>query len=143
MTQSIQKSPRSVLAVLCVLALVLTGLGTQSATADESPDVLNASSVALGVIDSDIQVGRYTVTAQSDRAVEVDAQNRTGGDMTFTQRLKLNGGGALDYRSVVFTTHGEAVLHAYALSASAGADRLLALYDEEEAVGIMISDVRA
>lgn len=120
------------LAVAMALALAVTGLGVDApARAEESPDVLNPSAMPIGPITSDTQVGRYTIRATEAAAVEVDAQERTGGEHVFTQRLKLNGGGTPERRSVAFTTFGPAVLNAYALSASASADRQLALYTQD------------
>lgn len=125
------KRLRTILALMCAMALVATGLSLGSASAQENPDVLNASEMPMGVIDSSIPVGRYIVNATASAAVEVDGQNRTGGEHSFTQRLKLNGSGNANQRSVSFNTVGPAVLNAYALSASAGADRELALYTED------------
>lgn len=125
------KRLRTIFALMCAMALVATGLSLGSASAQENPDVLNASEMPMGVIDSSIPVGRYIVNATASAAVEVDGQNRTGGEHSFTQRLKLNGSGNANQRSVSFNTVGPAVLNAYALSASAGADRELALYTED------------
>lgn len=119
---------RSAIAALAVAAMALVGL-TSTAAADQH--VLNASEMELGVYDAPTQVGLFTVTATGDRTVEVDANNKSGGGMTFTQRLKLGGAGTADYRSVQFTTYGEAVVTAYALSSSSSADRALALYTSD------------
>lgn len=131
MNPSTVRPIRTILALMCAVALIATGLSLSTARAQESPDVLNASSMAAGVITSDLVVGRYVVKATDSAAVEVDGQNRTGGEHAFTQRLKLNGAGNANQRSVMFTTVGPATLNAYALSASAGADRDLALYSED------------
>ncbi|GAB3822370.1 hypothetical protein GCM10028820_32750 [Tessaracoccus terricola] len=134
-TRPMRKLLTLALSLATALALALSGPGANHpASADESPDVLNPSAMPLGVITSDVQVGRYTIRATEAAAVEVDAQERTGGEYVFTQRLKLNGGGTAERRSVAFTTFGPAVLNAYALSASASADRQLALYAEDGAL---------
>ncbi|MFP5314033.1 MAG: fibronectin type III domain-containing protein [Actinomycetes bacterium] len=116
---------RSAVAALAVAALMVTGLATP-ASADQH--VLNASAMEPGVYSAPTQVGQFTVTATGDRTVEVDANSKTGGGMDFTQRLKFGGAGSADFRSVQFTTYGEAVLTTYALSSSSSADRALALY---------------
>jgi hypothetical protein len=51
--------------------------------------------------------------------------------MSFTQRLELGGAGSAEFRSVAFTTDGEATLTAYVLSSSSSADRALALYTSD------------
>ena len=119
---------RSAVAALVVAALMITGLATPAA-ADQH--VLNASEMEPGVYAAPAQVGQFTGTATGGSPVEVDANNKTGGGMDFTQRLKLGGAGAADYRSVQFTTYGEAVVTAYALSSSSSADRALALYTSD------------
>ncbi|MFA9431754.1 right-handed parallel beta-helix repeat-containing protein [Egicoccus sp. AB-alg2] len=119
-----QPHARSAIALLAALALLLTGLGTSSAAAQSAPAVLNASFMDIGVIAEDLEVGRFTVR----HGTEVDANSKTGGGMTFTRRLKLNGAGDAGYRSVAFTTTDEATLTVYALSSSSSADRALALY---------------
>ena len=123
-----QKNPiRALIAVLAAAALTATGLGASPASGAED-DALNASQMELGTYTADAAVGRFVVKANESQVVEVDEQNRTGGGMSFTQRLKLGGAGNAEGRSVQFTTQGEATLAAYALSASASADRALALY---------------
>lgn len=121
---------RSAVSVLLALALALAGLAT-GAAAQTSDDVLNASDMEQGVITSNVAVGRFTVTATEAKPVEVDGNNKTGGGMEFTQRLKLGGSGAAEYRSVKFTTSGEATLTAYVLSSSSSSDRALALYADD------------
>ncbi|MBO1752576.1 right-handed parallel beta-helix repeat-containing protein [Actinotalea sp. BY-33] len=126
---------RPLIAALATAALTTTGLGATAAAAAEhdevtapSEHVLNASQMDLGVYTTDTAVGRFVVTATETAAVEVDAQDRTGGGQSFTQRLKLNGAGTAERRSVLLTTQSEATVTVYALSASASADRALALY---------------
>ncbi|MFA9444657.1 right-handed parallel beta-helix repeat-containing protein [Egicoccus sp. AB-alg6-2] len=118
---------RASLAVLVTAAMTLTGLSAV-AMADTHADVLNASTMEPGVLTSNVQVGRFTVTATESSPVEVDGNNKTGGGMSFTQRLKLNGGGSATARSVRFSTDGEATVRVYALSSSSSADRALALF---------------
>ena len=136
MYPSTRTPARTILTMICAVAMAMalaaTGVGVNStARADEPPEVLDVSAMPIGVITSDTQVGRFTIRATETAAVEVDAQDRTGGEHVFTQRLKLNGGGTPERRSVAFTTFGPAVLNAYALSASAGSDRQLGLYSED------------
>lgn len=124
------KNPlRALLAILAVIAMTATGLGASPATADEHK-VFNASEMELGTYSTETPVGDFIVNATDAKTVAVDEQDRTGGGMTFTQRLKLGGAGSADYRSVEFTTSDEATVDIYALSSSSSADRALALYTE-------------
>ena len=128
---------RLAVAALAVAALAVAGLASPAAA---NQHVLNASEMELGVYAAAAQVGPFTVTATGDRTVEVDADNKTGGGVDFTQRLKLGGAGNADYRSVQFTTDGETVVTAYALSSSSSSDRALALYTSD---GIEIDSMPA
>src|SRR5690554_5253542 len=107
--------PRNILATTLTALLVLIGLAPL-AHPNDPPAVLNASEMEARVHDGDVTVGVFTVTANGERTVEVDANSKTGANgMAFSQRLKLGGSGTAEYRSVRFTTLGEATLNVYAL----------------------------
>ncbi|HLS48507.1 MAG TPA: hypothetical protein VK024_00810, partial [Actinomycetaceae bacterium] len=118
-----------------VLASLLTVVGL-APLAQAEPDYTFDPTVLAGegevVYDSPTAVGIFTVTATGDRTVAVDANSKTGANgAAFTHRLKLGGAGTADYRSVRFTTPGEATLDVYALSSSSSADRALNLHAVE------------
>ena len=122
-----RKTTRILIAILMTCAIAVAGLGAGPAMAADE-HILNASEMELGAITSNVSVGRYTVTATDAKPVEVDENNKTGGGMSFTQRLKLGGAGNANERSVAFTTGDEATLTAYVLSSSGTDDRAIALY---------------
>ena len=124
--------PRLLAAVLASL-LCVVGLAP---LAHAEPDYVFDPTVLAGegevVYNSPTAVGIFTVTATGDRTVAVDANSKTGANgAAFTHRLKLGGAGSADYRSVRFTTTGEATLDIYALSSSSGSDRALNVHAVE------------
>ncbi len=66
--------------------------------------------------------------AASGKNVTIESNSQTATDGEgFSQRLKLNGTGNADARSIHFSTSGEATVTVYALSGSSSADRSLTL----------------
>jgi hypothetical protein len=86
---------------------------------------------------------KFTVNAKSDKGVTIEAMDkaRTAADgEVFNSRIKLNGGGALDYRSISFTVKAKAKLRNYLASSSKTDARTLKLCD---AKGAVITDLVA
>ena len=79
-------------------------------------------------------VNGFTVNATSEKGVTVDENAKTADDgESFTLRLKLNGTGAADYRSIHFTAAAASKVTVYAMSGSSSADRELGLFTEDGA----------
>ena len=77
----------------------------------------------------------FSIYANDSKAVTIealtgDAPERTAEDgEVFNARIKLNGSGAVDYRSVHFTANGAATLKVYTNSTSKDAARTLVVVD--------------
>lgn len=104
--------------------------------------VLNISELENQTLTATQQFGDFTVTATSDKTVVIETHNKTADDgESFTKRLKLGGSGTAEYRSIHFSTSGEAVVTVYAMSASSSsADRKLNLYKLD---GTLVASVNA
>ena len=102
---------------------------------------LSADELEVASYDSTFEKNGFTITAASDRKVDVDANSKTFDDgESFSQRIKLGGTGTADYRSIHFTTTGAATVKIYAISSSSGSDRALGLYKLD---GTMVGEVPA
>ena len=101
---------------------------TNGTTAETVHSVLNVSDLPTGDITADLDLDEYTIKS----GTTVDTHKKTSDEgVEFTQRLKLNGTGSKDSRSVHFSIDGEAELKIYALSASSSAARQLGIYKAE------------
>ena len=128
----ITRALRAPVAVLLAAALSLGG--AVSAGAVGLPSALDASSLAPGDYVASTDTGTdFRIAAVAGKAVTVDAHARVsdrGGE--FTQRIKLNGSGTADARSLHFTVAEADVptqVFVNARSGSGTADRAIALYN--------------
>ncbi|MDB8458299.1 hypothetical protein [Turicibacter sanguinis] len=108
------------------IKLVVDGKEVTGSTAGETvQSILNVSDLPVGDIASDLDLEEFTIKS----GTTIDAHKKTSDEgIEFTQRLKLNGTGSKDSRSVHFSTDKEAELKLYALSASSSAERELGVY---------------
>lgn len=120
---------------ICLMALLLAISSLSHITAiaqisqNTSIKVLNISMLESQTLTTTQQFGDFTVTANADKTVVIENHNKTADDGTsFTKRLKLGGSGTAKYRSIHFSTSGEAIITVYAMSSSSSADRKLNLY---------------
>ena len=105
-----------------------------------SEESVNANDLQPAQLASVEKIDAFTVYAKSDKGVTVEAMDpaRTAKDgEVFTMRVKLNGGGAWDYRSIHFTTKGAAEVVVYLNSSSKTDARVLKLID---AAGNVVSE---
>ncbi|WP_157429011.1 hypothetical protein [Agromyces salentinus] len=125
------KTLRASLAVLATAALTFSA--AVAAVAIGPATALNASDLAVGDIATATDTGTdFRIHATDAKKVTVDAHERVSDrGETFTQRIKLNGSGTADARSLHFTVaEGEAPTRVHVNARSGGsADRALALYD--------------
>lgn len=94
----------------------------------------NVNNLEIGDITANTNLtadGKISLMATSDKAVTVDANDKTYGGIDFNRRLKLNGKGSDTERSVKLLVEGDATIKVYALSGSGSEDRNLNLYDSE------------
>ncbi|GAB3165970.1 hypothetical protein GCM10027059_24380 [Myceligenerans halotolerans] len=121
--------PRSLLTAVAASALVLAGLTTPAA-ADPATALVADDLTPGSITTSDVVAGAFTIMASDAKAVTVDAADRTSdrGDV-YAQRLKLNGAGNSDERSLRFDATAGTEVTVHARSGSGTADRALALYD--------------
>ena len=124
------------------LASTKSGVNVYQVLVDTSSlKALNVSELETQKLTSSTMFGDFTITASSEKAVEIDANEKTADDgESFTKRMKLGGTGSADFRSIQFSTAGKATISVYAMSSSSSADRVLGLYDME---GNLLSQVDA
>lgn len=96
--------------------------------APSSNSVLNASEMKAGDYTEDLVWGEYTIKATAEKNVTVDGNNKTVQGVSYNQRLKLNGTGSADYRSIHFTLAEKSTLTVAAQSGSSSADRALTVF---------------
>jgi hypothetical protein len=125
------KTLRASLAVLATAALTFSA--AVAAVAGGPATALDANDLAVGDISTVLETGTdFRIHATDAKKVTVDAHERISDrGERFTQRIKLNGSGAADARSLHFTVaEGEAPTRVFVNARSGGAaDRALALYD--------------
>ncbi|MCK0116494.1 right-handed parallel beta-helix repeat-containing protein [Isoptericola sp. S6320L] len=114
-----------------VAAAALTVSSAVAAVAAGPETAFRADDLAAGEYTSDVVAGDFTVKAAEGKDVDVDGSSRTSdrGD-EFTQRLKLNGSGTAEHRSLQFTADAPTEVVVHARSGSGSSDRALALFDE-------------
>ncbi len=129
---------------LVLIAAVLAALCLCQTAAAEAPAVsLNANDLAPAQLTETKTFDAFTVYAKSDKGVTIEAIDaaRTAGDgEVFNARIKLNGSGALEYRSVSFTVKAKAKVTIYLCSSSKTDARTLKLVD---AKGAAVADLVA
>ena len=103
---------------------------TETPVSGELVEVVNANDLTKGTISTSTAFGKFTVTADSSNTVSVDANNKSIDDYVFTQRLKLSGAGAADYRSVKFNAASAGNIIMYAMSSNGTDARTVSLYNE-------------
>ncbi|MFV2145420.1 hypothetical protein [Isoptericola sp. G70] len=114
-----------------VAAAALTFGPAVAAVAAGPETAFSADDLTAGEYTSDVVAGDFTVKAAEGKDVDVDGSSRTSdrGD-EYTQRLKLNGSGTADHRSLRFTVDEATEVLVHARSGSGSSDRELALFDE-------------
>ena len=111
---------------ICMMLPVMGGVTLVAEAADSQ--VLNVSELTAGDVTEVTSYGYYTVSANAEKKVTIDGNEKVGDNgIAFTQRMKLNGSGSLEYRNVFFTTNGAATVTLYAMSGSSSEDRPLLL----------------
>jgi hypothetical protein len=126
---------------LAVLTLILTVNAGAAPAATAA--VLNANDLTAGAVTAPLACDPFVLMAKADKALNVEPMDkaRTAADgEVFNARIKLNGGGALDYRSISFTVKAKAKLKIYLASSSKTDARTLKLCD---AKGAVIADLVA
>ncbi|MBQ9295628.1 MAG: InlB B-repeat-containing protein [Paludibacteraceae bacterium] len=83
---------------------------------------------ALGEITSTLTIDGLTITAKSDKAVTVDANETTIDGYTFTHRLKTGGTGNKDYRSLSFSVTGKCTIEVFCCSSNSSTERTVNVY---------------
>jgi hypothetical protein len=131
-------SRRIALTLAALLASSLIGpIGAFAEVSLNANDLAAAQLVAVTAFDS------FTVYAKADKGVTIEAMEaaRTAADgEVFNARIKLNGGGAIDYRSIHFTVKGKAEVTIYLSSSSKTDARILKLVD---AAGAVLAELTA
>jgi hypothetical protein len=118
-------------------ALVLLGLCTALAAEEAKGFSLSANDLDPAQVVEVKVIDKFTINAKSDKGVTIEAMDaaRTAADgEVFNARIKLNGGGALDYRSISFAVKDKAKLTVYLSSSSKTDARTLKLCDDKGAV---------
>jgi hypothetical protein len=134
-----QKNRRQTAVILMVLIASFI-IGPFGAFAE---DVLSANDLAAAQVAAVTKFDAFTVYARSDKGVTIEAMEaaRTAADgEVFNGRIKLNGGGAIDYRSIHFTAKGKAEVTIYLSSSSKTDARVLKLID---AAGTVLAELTA
>ncbi|MEG3614738.1 fibronectin type III domain-containing protein [Isoptericola haloaureus] len=123
------KRIRSSLAVLTAAALTATGAVTAAAVGPAT--ALNANDLTPGDFTADfVATEDFTVRATEAKKVTVgDTDRLSDRGEVYTQRLKLNGSGSAEYRSIHFTATEPTELVVQTRSSSGSSDRVLALHD--------------
>ena len=129
MKSKTRKLYTSVLAFALSICMMLPVMGGITLVAEAAENqVLNVSELATGDVTEITSYGSFTVSATAEKKVTIDENKKVGDNgIEFTQRLKLNGSGSLEYRNVFFTTKGAATITVYAMSGSSSEDRPLLL----------------
>ena len=131
------RSKTAVAVVALIVSFLISALG---AFAEE---IFNANDLQPAQITAATKFDGFTIYANGDKAVTIEAIDvaRTAADQeVFNVRIKLNGGGALDYRSIQFTAKGPGELTVYLNSSSKTDTRVLKVVD---AAGTVLAELAA
>jgi len=93
-------------------------------------EYISANDLEAATIKTTVTIDGFSIFATAEKAVNVEAidEPRTAQDgEIFNARIKLNGSGKAEYRSVHFTTQGKAALTIYTNSSSKTDARILLL----------------
>ncbi len=105
------------------------------------PKELVVSQLESQKITSPVRFGTFLVTASADKPVDIEPHSKVASDgTTFTKRLKLNGAGTTEYRSIHFSVSRAATVTVYLISSSSSENRQLDLY---KADGTLVGSVPA
>jgi len=110
--------------LLCLMA------GLFAAAAAGAEEFFTANDLAAAQITATKTFGAFSIYARSDKGVTIEAMSapRVAADgEVFNNRIKLNGGGGADYRSIRFSAAGALEVVVYASSSSKTDARTLAL----------------
>lgn len=112
------------LLLLCLMAslFAVATLGAE--------DFFTANDLEAAQVTTTKAFGSFAIFAKSDKGVTIEAMSapRTAADgEVFNNRIKLNGGGAVDYRSIRFTVAGATDVVIYTNSSSKTDARTLVL----------------
>jgi hypothetical protein len=128
------------IAMILVALVVSCLIGPVGAFAEDS---LSANDLAAAQLIAVAKYDAFTIYAKSDKGVTIETMEaaRTAADgEVFNARIKLNGGGAVDYRSIHFTVKGKAEVTMYLSSSSKTDARILKLID---AAGTVLAELTA
>ena len=103
---------------------------TDAPVSGDMVEVLNANDLTQGSISTSTTFGKFVITASSEGTVTVDGSNKSCGDYSFTQRIKLGGKGTADYRSVKFNAASAGNIIMCAMSSNGTQVRTVSLYNE-------------
>lgn len=96
-------------------------IGLMAATAASAEEFFTANDLEAAQITATKAFGSFTIFARSDKGVTIEAMSAprvaVDGEL-FNNRIKLNGGGAADYRSIHFTVAGATEVAIYTNSSS-------------------------
>ena len=110
------------------LACLMAGLFAGATLGAE--EFFTANALAPAQLAANKAFGTFVIFARSDKGVTIEAMSapRVAADgEVFNNRIKLNGGGAADYRSIHFTAAGASEIVVYMNSSSKTDARALAL----------------
>ncbi len=104
-----------------------------AATGDTYADVIIGSDLLpAGTYTSELKINDFvSILASADGNVVIEANSKSYGDKSFTNRVKLGGEGKVTHRSIKLTTMAAAKIVIYCMSSSSKADavRTVALYN--------------
>lgn len=129
-----------VMAFFMTIGLMPTGflngnvsvLAANESSEEATVITFNASDLPEGDITADLVFGDFTLGANTEKKLTVDANEKKNedGSMTFTRRLKSNGKSGETERTISFTTGGAGTATVYMISSNKEeADRALSLHD--------------
>jgi Zn-dependent alcohol dehydrogenase len=110
------------------IAMVLSLSAIVAPLAAVAEESLNANDLEAAQLTAATEFGAFTIYAKGDKNVTVeviDAARTAADGEVFNVRIELNGGGAVDYRSIHFTTAGKAEITIYLASSSKTDARIL------------------
>ena len=104
---------------------------------------LSANDLKPAQLSAPLAVEAFTINASAEKGVTIEpievARTAPDGEV-FNARIKLNGGGAPEYRSIRFKAEGKASLKVYLCSSSKTDARILKLVD---AAGTLLAELAA
>lgn len=132
--------------------LLLSALFVLSATiiTNAQDKSWNFSEWELQEFSSETTIDDLTIVASESAKVSIDGNKKSYEDLSFTQRLKLGGGGGAaagtflpTNRYVSFEVTGDATITVYGMSSSSNTERTLVFSDGEQSLGTLVNDGNA